>query len=170
MTRGNQNKTELLGEQFSAAYHRLRKSLLYALADKTGMLDCYRCGSRIVSIDEFSIEHKVPWQSAQDPRAVFFDLGNIAFSHSRCNRPDRPGPRRTYSDSELLDLLRQAPRNGTAPNKWTFSGPDVRTYRKRFGSWNSAVIAAGLTPNKTGRKKRGILPTTLGGDAHGYML
>jgi hypothetical protein len=32
-----------------------------------------------------SIDHKNPWQAAADPKASFFDLDNIAFSHLRCN-------------------------------------------------------------------------------------
>ncbi len=36
-------------------------------------------------MSEFSIEHKIPWQSAEDPKESFFDLDNIAFSHLKCN-------------------------------------------------------------------------------------
>ena len=81
----NKGKAELLGMPFGTAQGKLKKALLFELAGLLGRLGCYRCNEKIESIDVFSIEHKMPWGAAKDPAKVFFDLGNIAFSHIRCN-------------------------------------------------------------------------------------
>ncbi|KKL25623.1 hypothetical protein LCGC14_2403400, partial [marine sediment metagenome] len=39
----------------------------------------------IDNIDDFTIEHKIPW--LDNDSDLFWDLDNIAFSHNRCNRP-----------------------------------------------------------------------------------
>ncbi len=79
------SKSEVLGEPHGAASARLRKALLFAMAAALGRLACYRCGRQIESIEEFSIDHAEPWQAADDPKAAFFDLENVAFSHLACN-------------------------------------------------------------------------------------
>lgn len=78
-------KSDLLGTAFGTANARLRKSIMFELARKADMLRCFQCGELIETVDDFSIEHKEPWQSADDPVAAFFSLENIAFSHYLCN-------------------------------------------------------------------------------------
>lgn len=78
-------KNDLLGMPHGTAGSRLRKLILFDFARKLGVDQCFRCGQRIEDVDDLSVEHKEPWQSAPDPKAAFFDLGNIAFSHLRCN-------------------------------------------------------------------------------------
>ena len=78
-------KDKLLGQSFGSANNRLRKLILWTLVCQTDRNVCFRCGQRIEDIDDLSIEHKEPWQSADDPKAAFYDLGNIAFSHTHCN-------------------------------------------------------------------------------------
>ena len=145
-----EKKRRLLGEPLGTAAHKLRKMLLFSLAGKLELLSCVRCGKAITEITEFSIEHKKPWQSADDPRGAFFDLGNIGFSHLSCNVKE-PRPSTAYTDEELLQALREC--NGVL-SKRKFYGPDERTYRARFGSWNKAVIAAGLQPNQIHNRKQ----------------
>jgi hypothetical protein len=77
------SKHEKLGMNPSTAAHRLRVDLLFDLAVKAGHV-CFRCGLSLTR-ETFSIEHKEAWQSAADPKAAFFDLGNIAYSHLACN-------------------------------------------------------------------------------------
>ena len=55
--------------------------LLWQLVMETGKDVCFRCGKKIENIDDFSIEHKESCGLAEDPKAAFFDLANIAFSH-----------------------------------------------------------------------------------------
>jgi len=81
----NKRKDALLGEPHGTAAGRLRKLIIFDLAGRLGLLRCHRCASAIESPDSFSIEHVDSWQSAADPRASFFDMRNIAFSHLVCN-------------------------------------------------------------------------------------
>lgn len=82
---GNRNKAERLGMPFGTANNKLRKSLLYDFAKRCEEDSCFRCNSKIESIEEFSIEHKISWYYSEYPASTFFDLNNIAFSHIRCN-------------------------------------------------------------------------------------
>jgi hypothetical protein len=81
----NSRKDELLGMPHGTANGKLTKMILYDLADRLNLLNCYRCGKHIDSLKELSVEHKEAWMSALDPKASYFDLNNIAFSHLRCN-------------------------------------------------------------------------------------
>ncbi len=82
----NRTKNRLLGMPHGTASNRLRKMILYSmLYGKVYSRNCFQCGQKIEDVDDLSIEHKEPWQSADDPKAAFFDLENIAFSHLRCN-------------------------------------------------------------------------------------
>jgi hypothetical protein len=81
----NKKRSALLGENISTATHKLRKSIMFAAIVALGVDVCYRCNEKIDNIDHLSIEHKEPWQSAMDPKAAFYDLNNIAFSHLSCN-------------------------------------------------------------------------------------
>ncbi len=81
----NTNKTEQLGMSFGKANQRLRKMIMFMLAQKCSMDSCFRCGEKIEDIGHLSIEHKLPWEGRDV--SLFWDLDNIAFSHLRCNRP-----------------------------------------------------------------------------------
>ena len=85
METSNQKKNRLLGEPYGTATSRLRKMLLFEMAQALGRDRCYRCNFRIETLEEFSIEHTVPWQGAKSPKETFFDLSKIAFSHIKCN-------------------------------------------------------------------------------------
>jgi hypothetical protein len=85
METSNEKKNRLLGEPYGTATNRLRKMLLFDLVRKVGLDYCFRCGYRIETIEEFSIEHTIPWQGAENPKEAFFDLEHIAYSHSKCN-------------------------------------------------------------------------------------
>ena len=78
-------KTKLLGEPFSTAQHKLRKSILFSLVQKLELDNCYRCTLKIDTVDELSIEHVESWQLSDKPVELFYDLKNIAFSHLSCN-------------------------------------------------------------------------------------
>lgn len=85
MDSSNKRKARLLGAPGGTAANKLRKMILFHYVQCVGHDYCFRCNSRIETVDDLSIEHKTPWQSAPDPKAAFFDLENIAFSHLRCN-------------------------------------------------------------------------------------
>jgi hypothetical protein len=81
----NKIKDTLLGQPHGTAQAKLRKALLFEYVTKAGDDFCYRCGGQIEDIRDFSIEHKNSWQRATDPKAAFFNLCDIAFSHLSCN-------------------------------------------------------------------------------------
>ena len=81
----NQKKADQLGMPIGTATARLRKAILFSLLQELDRNTCYRCGEEIKSINELTIEHKEPWLDNSDPSRKFFDLTNIAFSHSSCN-------------------------------------------------------------------------------------
>jgi hypothetical protein len=85
LVKGNGKKAKLLGVPFGTASARLRKTIIYNLAKKCGMLKCYHCGKLISEIGEFSIEHKKSWQLSVTPIDDFYSFDNIAFSHLKCN-------------------------------------------------------------------------------------
>jgi hypothetical protein len=73
-----------LGMSIGAASHRLRKNILFSLLKKVHEDVCFVCGQKIETVEELSIEHKLPWEGRS--AELFWDLNNIAFSHLKCNR------------------------------------------------------------------------------------
>ena len=81
----NKKKSEQLGMPHGTAAHRLRKMVLFHEVKRQARNKCFRCAQWIVSPDELSIEHVKPWLDSEDPTGLYFDLGNITFSHLSCN-------------------------------------------------------------------------------------
>ena len=79
----NEKKSKQLGLNYSTAQHRLRKKIFFMLIQRLKLDECFQCNNLIVEIDDLSIEHKKPWLDV-DTR-LFWDMGNIAFSHIGCN-------------------------------------------------------------------------------------
>lgn len=130
----NKKKADLLGMPYGTATSRLRKILLYEFAKELELLNCYRCGEEILSIEEFSIEHKIAWMSTISPKDSFFNISNIAFSHLLCNtlagaRPHkkwtdkqekhREKAKRRYADPERREKFLDYKRQWYAKNKLT---------------------------------------------------
>ncbi len=76
-------KAEFLGMPLGTASGRLRKSIMFSMAVRLGEDNCFRCGKKIVDVNELSIEHKQPWEGVSVD--LFFDINNISFSHLVCN-------------------------------------------------------------------------------------
>lgn len=85
MDSNNKKKLDKLGIPFGTANAKLKKSLLFYMAILLKMDTCFHCGKIIQELEEFSIEHKIPWLNSDDPKKNFYDLDNIAFSHLKCN-------------------------------------------------------------------------------------
>ena len=68
------------------------------LVQKVGLDTCFRCGEKIETVDEFSMDHKEDWERSADPIKAFFDLANIAFSHLGCNSGAASRPTKKYAD------------------------------------------------------------------------
>lgn len=67
------------------ASSQLKKQVMFAMAEALGRNICFQCDKKINSPAAFSLEHKVPWLDSDNPKELFFDLNNIAFSHLSCN-------------------------------------------------------------------------------------
>ena len=83
--KSNKRRAELLGEPFGTASGKLRKAILFELLVETNKNICFQCEERINKIEDLSIEHRIPWMNSKNPIELFYDLGNIAFSHLKCN-------------------------------------------------------------------------------------
>lgn len=75
--------TEFLGMTDAAARFRLSRLVMFKLAGELGKLVCFQCDDPIQTVEEFSIEHKIPylWVDVN----LYWDLDNVAFSHLLCN-------------------------------------------------------------------------------------
>ena len=76
-------KQQQLGMNPSTASHRLTKDILFMFVENSGY-KCFRCGGSM-SRETFSIEHIEDWLDSENPVELYFDLGNISFSHLKCN-------------------------------------------------------------------------------------
>lgn len=94
----NEKKRKQLGMAAGTANARLRKLILFSLVQKTEQDICFRCGKRIETVDELSIEHKKDWLDVSVE--LFWDLDNIAFSHLSCNVAASKKPHRKYFTDE----------------------------------------------------------------------
>ena len=84
MKKGSHKKEIQLGMSWTTATGRLTRLVLFQLVQKTSQDICFRCNEKILTIEELSIEHKNPWLDVSP--SLFWDLENIAFSHSVCNK------------------------------------------------------------------------------------
>jgi hypothetical protein len=75
--------SHILGMPFGTACNKLRKLVLFSLAQKLKENVCFRCKEEILNVEEFTIDHKEAWRTKG--AEWFWDLSNIAFSHSYCN-------------------------------------------------------------------------------------
>jgi hypothetical protein len=107
-TNAKKKKSEQLGMNDSTASHKLRKLILFSLVQQTEQDVCYRCRTKIETVEDISIEHKMPWLDSSDPISVFFDLNNIAFSHLKCNIANRRKPNKKYFSDDALKAANQA--------------------------------------------------------------
>jgi len=79
-------KSKQLKMPHGTAQNRLRRNIMFHLIKKLNEHFCYRCGEEMTS-DDFSIEHKEAWLDKNSD--LFWDMGNIAFSHKKCNYGNR---------------------------------------------------------------------------------
>ena len=85
MTTSNKKRHLQLGMPFGTAQGRLRKMIMFQMIQKLGLDICFQCGKKIETVEELSIEHKIPWLDKENAKELFWDLDNIAFSHLNCN-------------------------------------------------------------------------------------
>lgn len=93
MGASNDLKAIKLGMPFGTANNKLRKALLFYCVQRLGEDICYRCGFKITTVDDFSIDHKVSWLNSITPVQDFFNVLGIAYSHMSCNSAAASRPR-----------------------------------------------------------------------------
>ena len=91
-----EKKKRQLGMDPGTASHRLKIDLLFFAF---GHQRCVRC-RKPLSRSDFSIDHVKPWLDSEDPVGLFFDLGNIAFSHKKCNYGNARSRRKKHFTEE----------------------------------------------------------------------
>lgn len=116
---------------YGAATSRLRKSLLFSMAQRLGEDVCYRCGLKIENENVFSIEHKESWLYSDNPIKMFFSLENISFSHISCNVRASIRPTKVYNSS--LEKKRAETKRYWANPAWVEHTNDLRRTRYAKG-------------------------------------
>ena len=113
----NAIKSKQLGMDYGTATSRLRKMVLLNLLQRLGDDFCFQCGERIETVEDLTLEHKVPWLHGSN--ALFWDVNNVAFSHRSCNS----------SAARITPERRKGnPTSGRCNSK--FSAEEVRYIRK----------------------------------------
>lgn len=115
----NKERAEQLGMPYGTANAKLRKAILFRLVQQTNQDTCFKCYDKIESVDELSIEHKLPWFKRDTE--LFWDLDNIAFSHLSCN----------VKHKDLLNPLRIICPEGTS---WCYKCKDFLPVDKFFSN------------------------------------
>ena len=117
-------KAQKLGMNPSTASNRLVKDLLFKFVVEAGH-KCYRCDGDL-SREDFSIEHKEAWLYSDNPKALYFNLSNVAFSHKKCNlKATRMSSRRSKSG----DTVKVSRKNYDRSYKRTY---DPKKRRERY--------------------------------------
>jgi hypothetical protein len=104
MDKMNRKRMKQLRMPFGTACARLRKAVMFQLVQDTKRDVCFRCGKRIKSVDDFTLDHKRPWLGSKNPIASFFSIRNIAFSHHFCNTRLARKPTKKYFTAEAKKM------------------------------------------------------------------
>ena len=145
MKASEEEKTKQLGMSASGACRRLCRMMLFKLYKRLDEDICYRCGKKIETLKEFSLNHKRPWLHVSTD--LFWDLDNIVASHGRCNtgvRRSRPkkfaGDIRTYNRKQFAEFYA----NPVKRDKWNARRREL--YAKKYTGEDEVVESPGLHP------------------------
>jgi len=86
--RHDKRRKTILGKDIGAAQRSLLRKIAFLYFYEKQKGKCFRC-SELLSFDSWHLDHIKSWMRAVDPKASFFDLANLAASHSQCNRNAR---------------------------------------------------------------------------------
>lgn len=84
----NEKYDTIIGSSYATLSKQGIKKFLFQLVKKCGLDNCVRCGQKIESSSELSIEHSIPYGRIEDPvekEKAFYDIKSIKFSHLLCN-------------------------------------------------------------------------------------
>lgn len=141
MSTHSQEKTKQLGLNFSTACGRLRKILLFSLAVELNRNVCYRCNRLIGSVDDFTIDHIIPWMYSEKPNELFFDIDNIAFSHGTCNSSHSRGQFNVKSQQGFKGVYFDSRRNRAKPYYAEIWHDNKKKWLGFFATKEQAAIA-----------------------------
>jgi hypothetical protein len=96
--RMEREKGRQLGMSMSLASGRLMRMILFDLVQRLNLDQCFHCSLKITTLVEFSIEHKKPWLHISPD--LYWDLGNISFSHRKCNSGARRSRPRKWKEKK----------------------------------------------------------------------
>lgn len=134
-------KLEQLGCNLGSATLKLRKLILFDLIVKFNLNRCYRCGELINVVGDFTLDHKIDWLDSVNPKELFFDVSNVAFSHALCNRLARRTPNKVKSKAGFkgvyLTFSKKKPYKAELETK---IGGEKKVYR--LGRFETAAEAA----------------------------
>lgn len=146
---------QMLGMGKGAAYHKMVRAILFHLAGQLGRTVCFRCSTPILTIKEFSIEHKLEWENSPDALALFFDMENIAFSHARCNSAAAKRVKKHF-DSKSINRS-QYERLRARPEAYAKKQASRKALRHQRSAARKLALAAGIEPAFSA-SKAAVLP------------
>lgn len=138
----NKIKAEKLKmSSFGKASAILRKTIIFQLAKKCGLDNCYRCKEKITDISDFTIDHKEEWLYSENPIKLFFSFDNIAFSHfsCNCNPPGKQRQLRIIKSSTGFKGVKYRSKNKKKPFEVNVSKDGKAIFIGNFASINEAV-------------------------------
>lgn len=135
---------EILGMPMSTAERKLRKAIIFELSRELGKNRCVFCGALISDPDDLSMIHVEDWRN--DP-AKFFDLTNVAFSHTTCKASQGKRQGEEKMKVEVIVETTQGQRlNGAFHNGHLYvAGEPNQSYQIRLKNRTSGRVECILT-------------------------
>lgn len=117
-------KTKQLGMRIRTASAKLQRMVLFKMFQRLNEDVCYRCKLKIENLRDFSLDHKKAWLHV-DPK-LFWELDNIAASHTGCNSGARRGSPRP-----------RAKKHKDKQSKWRSDFAAMYSDPKKRERWNA---------------------------------
>jgi len=127
---------------------------------KSGLIFCSQSCAAIVNNEKFP-KRKAKMGICIQCGKSFKKGGKLKYCSIKCRREAE-----SHRPEELLDIIRNAAQTlKRAPTRREVNGID-KACRKLFGSWNNAVITAGLQPNRSHSQRMYKRTNTVALDGH----
>ena len=131
-----------LGMSMGKANNILNKIIIFSLAEKCGLTNCFRCGTPILNSEDISKDHIVDWLHSKNPRDLFFDINNISFSHKKCNKPrNQHGFKSSKKISKFKGVSRSSKKHKSKPWQCGLCVKGKYVFTGRFSSEIEAAMA-----------------------------
>lgn len=133
-------RAELLGMPMGTADRKLRKAVIFELAQQTGKNTCCRCGSTIEEPDDLALVHVKDWEDPDE----YWDLTNIAFSHASCQAARSGKRQKEKREMSRIEVRVEDPNGNPLPG--VRHGGELYVAGKKNGRYQIRVR------NKTGKR------------------